>query len=180
MANWIRLTITSNDEAASHWEAYWHRVRMVVRVLAPSSSVPVAACEKVRDASRKLRIVWPCSVIIDTERLWEREVINSTAFIRKNLPALPSCSMPKHAWQGSHDIRWQKHAWQALKLSFSACHGWRLLYKACQYWSTKEMAFLAQGTICMVFVSGFSYGLWCLTCFFLFLLQLSYSITPRQ
>ena len=104
----------------------------------------------------------------------------SVYYIRKNLPALPSCSMPKHAWQGSHDIRWQKHAWQALKLSFSACHGWRLLYKACQYWSTQEMAFLAQGTICMVFVSGFSYGLWCLTCFFLFLLQLSYSITPRQ
>lgn len=79
MASWIRLTITPNDEAASHWEAYWHRVRMVVRALAPSSSVPVAASEKVGEAFRKLRIVEPCSVIIDTERLWEREVINSTA-----------------------------------------------------------------------------------------------------
>ena len=94
MANWIRLTITPNDEAASHWEAYWHWVRMVVRVLAPSSSVPVAACEKVGEASRKLRIVWLCSVIIDTERLWEREVINSTALGFEHLDGASRGSQP--------------------------------------------------------------------------------------
>ena len=43
--------------------------------------------------------------------------------IRKNLPALPSWSIPIYAWKGFDDIWWQAFAWQARKLSFSACHG---------------------------------------------------------
>ena len=87
----------------------------------------------------------------------------------QHLLALPSWSMPKYTLQGFDDIQWQENAWQVLALSFSACDGRQILFKALQYCPSHETVSMAQGTIYMVHVSGFSYGLWYLACFFLFL-----------